>query len=206
MADAGERAGRAFFGFVDCGWKFSGIENTAGAGYGGFDELAEGFIKGNLGAAARYPVEEKAFGNRYGEHLFEAEGLGAELDFIGAVGFGLSAFVFDGDDESIGMELHDIALTGQPEVIRADGEGSGGADGAARLGGGIVDALVENPPFGSISVLKPFTVQVDEGELAFAKHQVLERGDGEVQFGHATNFQSSYSGRNTSGPYMPRTG
>lgn len=97
----------------------------------------------------------------------------AELDFVGAVGFWFSAFVFDGNNGAIQMKLYDIALSRETEIFGADGEGTGGADAMARLGGGIVDSLVKNPAFGGVSVLQPFAIHVDECELAFTEKEVL---------------------------------
>ncbi|MCC5023195.1 MAG: biopolymer transporter ExbD [Candidatus Synoicihabitans palmerolidicus] len=41
-------------------------------------------------------------------HFLQAESLGAELDAVAVVGFGLTAFVFDGEDGAVAVKLHDI--------------------------------------------------------------------------------------------------
>lgn len=80
-------------------------------GVGG--ESAQGLVEGDWGATFSFSVKEEGLGDFYVEHFFEAEGLGAELDFVGGVGFGFSAFVFDGDDRAVFVEFDDVALAAE---------------------------------------------------------------------------------------------
>lgn len=77
-------------------------------------------VEGYDGAALAFAVEEEAFGDaalRDAENLLKANGLGAELHFVGAVGFGFAAFVFHGDDPPITVDFDDVADTGQPVAL-----------------------------------------------------------------------------------------
>lgn len=45
---------------------------------------------------------------------FEADGLAAKLNFVGAVGFGAAAFVFDRKQGAVRVNFDDVAYTPQP--------------------------------------------------------------------------------------------
>ena len=54
-------------------------------------------VERDLGTAAVLAVEECAGGDGDAEFFFEAQGLGAELNFVPSVGLGAAALVFDGE-------------------------------------------------------------------------------------------------------------
>lgn len=54
------------------------------------------------------------------EAFFQADGLGAELNFVGAVSFGTSAFVFDGYDVSALVDFDDVADTAKAMCVGPD--------------------------------------------------------------------------------------
>ena len=112
------------------------------------------------------------------DHFFEAKGLGAELHFVGGVGFWFAAFVFDRDDflvvRSGAVELDDVALAGESVNEGADGHAAGDADVVARFVAAVMGALVHEVALDREFVLRPNLFEMDEGALARAKEEVLE--------------------------------
>jgi len=76
----------------------SGVEEPMGL-FDDFEgQVAQGFVDGYFGPAAVFAVEDQAIDDGCFEHLFEAKGLGADLNLVGPVGFGLAPFVFEGSE------------------------------------------------------------------------------------------------------------
>lgn len=151
-------------------------------------EGAEFGVDGDGSAALGFAVEEEGFGNGDGEHFFEAEGLGAELDFVGAVAFRFAALVFDGDDAPVAVEFDDVGLAVESETVAGEVEAAGGSQAGAGFGGAVVGALVEDAAGGGEVVLGPEPLDVDEGALALAVEEVLEGGNGEGGGGGGDGF------------------
>lgn len=95
LADFDEGAGIAAAGNVFGGGGFVGGDHGVKGGGGVGGELAQIGIEGDFGAAAFLAVVEVADGDFEVEHFLKTHGLGAELDFVGAMGFGFATFVFD---------------------------------------------------------------------------------------------------------------
>lgn len=149
----------------------------------GLHALAERLIKDDSGAAARFAVEERAFGDGDVQHFLQTEGLGAELDFVEVAGFGFAALVFDGARAG-GAEFNDVGAAGDAVVEGTDAEAAAGADAVADFGGFGVGVFVEEAAFGGEAVFRPLLFEVDEAPLALAEGEVLEGGEGEeVGFG-----------------------
>jgi len=186
MVDEGTAV--ALLGFVEGGGCCPGVDEGVESlgGFGG--ELAEGGVKGDGRASLALAVEEESVGNGEVEHFLEAEGLGAELDFVGLVALGFAAFVFDGDDLGVccGRDAHaplvefdDVALAGEAEDGGGDGQGTGDADTGTGFVWAVVGSLVQDLALGREAVLGPSLFQMDQGGLPGAKEKVLEGGEGE---------------------------
>ncbi len=105
LAEVDEGAGVAFAGFIFGGGGDAGTLHLMDGGDGGEGEGAEGRIERDFGAAAGFSVEDEGGWDFRAEHFLKADGLGAELDFIGAVGFWFAAFVFDGGEAVRGFQI-----------------------------------------------------------------------------------------------------
>lgn len=155
------------------------------------DECPKGRVEGDFGAAFSLSVKKESVGNICREHFLEAEGLGTELDFVGAVCLGFPAFVFDRNNRPILVKFDHIALAGKAERERADGQTPGDADARACFRGTVVSAFMEDTSLGGESILGPDLFEVDQGALARAIEPMLECGEGdEVFFGeHGRKFR-----------------
>ena len=87
----------------------------------------EAGVEADLSATAWLSVEDGS--GLYGgvEHFFEADGLGAELDFVAGIAFGFAAFVFDGEGDVI-AKFNDIGLTSESELEGVEAETAGDAE------------------------------------------------------------------------------
>lgn len=153
---------------------------------GGAENVVEHHVEPPVGFA----VEDHAGRHRRVEHLLEAEGLRAELNGIGGVGFGAAAFVFDREGVPrairLAVKLHDVGDAVDAERVGVERERAGDAEVAARFGAGFVGAFVEDAALGGARVLRPKALDVDERALARAEREVLQGGERKgVGLGHA---------------------
>lgn len=72
------------------------------------------------------------------------------------------------------MELHRVRPAGEAEAEAAERQSAGGAEVAPGLLPGPVHPLVELPPGEGRRALHPHLLQVDQGALPLAEHQVLQ--------------------------------
>lgn len=170
---------------------FAGLVQLVHAGGEGFGAGAKLRGELDLGSTARLTVEECAIADFATKHFFEAEGLGAELDFVAGVAFGFAAFVFDGEGspqtgevgewDAVGglVEFDDVGLTGEAELEGVEAEAAGGADTWATFGTWGVGAFVEDAPFGSEAIFLPQLFDVDKPPLPLTEEEVLEAGEWE---------------------------
>lgn len=179
-----ERAGAAVFAVV--GRRGAGGGNHGADGFGaGEGFFAELFCEGNVFAAAGFAVVERAGGDFDGEHFFEAEGLGAELHGVDVVGFGVAAFVFDGEGAwrgggwrgGVAVEFDDVSHALESVAAGLEWEGAGDADAGAGFAAAGVRAFVQDAAFGCEGVFIPDAFDVNERALSRAEGVVLERGD-----------------------------
>lgn len=171
--------------------RFAGAVQFVHAGGESFGAGAKLRGELDLGSTARLTVEECAIADFATKHFFEAEGLGAELDFVAGVAFGFAAFVFDGEGspqtgkvgewDAVGglVEFDDIGLTGEAEFEGVEAEAAGGADTWATFGTWGVGAFVEDAPFGSETIFLPQLFDVDKPPLPLTEEEVLEAGEWE---------------------------
>ena len=74
------------------------------------------------------------------------------------------------------MELHDVALPGDPKGERAHGHAAGDAHAGLALVLSIVCFLVQHLPLGGEFVFRPHLLQMDQAALARAIQPMLESG------------------------------
>lgn len=178
LADFNERAGGALGFFVEGWWGDAGIEDFAGAGSYAKGQLAEPLIERDLCPAVGLAVEEEAERDlRKGKHLLQTNRLGAKLNLVRAVAFGFSPLVFHRDDPPVAVELDDIALPGEAERGRGDGNSTHRPDVATGFSRSLVRALVQNPSLRRLAVLAPLAVEVDQRKLPLAEEGMLQSGD-----------------------------
>ena len=110
------------------------------------------------------------------EHFFQAESLGADLDFVGAVGLGFAAFVFDGSEGAVAVLFDDVADSAEIVYFGRDVEVAQDGAGGTVFVGAFVGFFVKLLTLGSETILGPDLLIVDEGTLARAIQEVLQRG------------------------------
>lgn len=178
---------------VGDGWRDLAFgEEVSDGGDGGFDLGTKLGGEGDVLAAACRTEEKSAGGDGDAEHLFEAEGLGAELEGVGGVFLWTAVLVFDGEGWGTLAELDGIGLADEAEALGDELEAAAGADAVADFIADFVDAFVHEATFCGEAVLFPDAGDVDEGALAGANPPVLECGEGDaLQVGH---LPSSLSG------------
>jgi hypothetical protein len=165
-----------------------------------FGTCSELGVERDGGAAAVLAVEECAGVDDDREFFFEAEGLGAELNFVPLVRFRAAAFVFDREGlppagaavelDSVWVagrglvEFDDVGFAREAKAHRLDAEAARDDDSGAGFGAGFVDSLVQDAAFLGEAILLPLLFDVDESPLALAEEEVLEAGEREkVVFG-----------------------
>lgn len=130
-------------------------------------------------AAARLAVVEGTGGDGNVEHFFEAEGLGAELDFVPLAGFGFAAFVLYGEGWGFAGfgEFDNVGDAGKAKAEAANGEGADDAGAMFGFVGAMVGFVVEDFAFGGEAIFGPGLFNVDEAPLPLAEGEVLEGGE-----------------------------
>ena len=142
-------------------------------------EAAQCIVEGDFLSSMLLSVVEMSRRDACLEHFLQAEGLGAELDFVRPMGFGLAALILDGKNASVVPKFHYITLAGDAERKGADGEAALNAHARASLGlVGIVGALVEDASGGSEEVLLPDLLQMNQRTLPRAKEIMLQGREG----------------------------
>ena len=121
-------------------------------------------------------------------HVFQTEGLGAELYFVMDMAAPAAVLVFDGVRNGA-VVLDDIGLANQAETVGPDGEGTLDLDALADVGVGDIDLFVGMLSAKGVEVFVPNLVEVDEGALARAVRPVLQCGD-EDQIGVVKRWEA----------------
>ena len=107
-------------------------------------------------------VPQCAFADALPAHFFEAQGLGAELDFVGAVGFGAAAFVYDGFQTACGkVVFHHVKDAADAEPFGGYVDAALEADAFAGFGFAGIDALVQGFALCGEEILRPCLFVVD---------------------------------------------
>ena len=167
-------------------------EEVADGGDGGLDLGAKRGRKGDVLPAAGGAVENRAGGDVHAHHLLQTKGLGAELESIGVVFLGSSAFVFDGEGRSALTELDDVGLADEAEAFGDELEAAAGTDTATTLVAGLMDVFVQETALGGEAVFFPNASDVNESALAGADPPVLKGGEWDALRGD--HWPSSLSG------------
>lgn len=150
-AELKEGAGAAFSG-VNGRRRLTGGELRTDGGGESVRLGAEAVVEGDIVAAVRRAVEERAGGDSSVEHFFEADGLRAELYGVDGLVLGAAAFVFDGEGPPravrLAVKLDDIGHAVETKRGRLERQGAGGAEIAARFAAGLVGTVVEDAALG----------------------------------------------------------
>jgi len=183
-----EGAGVAF-GHAHGGWSDASFDQGVELEGGGGGFVAQGLIEWDVLAPTSLAVKDGTGRDGNGEHFLQTKGLGAELKRVRTVGFGATAFVFDGENGSVGVKLDDVGDTGEAEGERAEMKAARGAHAGAGFVFGFVGFFVKHATLGGEEVFRPDLLNVDEGALAWTEAQVLQSRDGEevvLEVGHGS--------------------
>ena len=130
-----------------------------------------------MGAALLFAVKKEAIGDTAGftiKIFLKTDGLSADLNFIGAVRFGSSAFVFNRNDPTVLMELNDIADPAQAVGIRPDRKASRNSKPRTRFALTGMGLLVQGVALRGGKIIGPKFFEVDEAALPRAIQVMLE--------------------------------
>ena len=146
--------------------------------------------KGDVHPPAGLTVKEGSLWYSAAEHLFQAHGLGTQLEQVGIVGLGAPPFVFyrkgvpetfftlKRDTGRIGVEFHYIAFSGEPQCPRYHRETPEDQNIAPPLPQLLImGPAVEECTLHGAQILLPLLLDVDEGPLAAAEGKVLQSGE-----------------------------
>lgn len=138
-----------------------------------FCQRTEGLIQRDDAATPLFPIVKVPSENLYLEHLLKGKRLGAELNFVRPMLFGLSPFVLHGENGAVLMKLNDVALSNELQTMRSYGKASGDPHPDTAFTEATMGPLVQHLPFCGKAVFAPFPVKVNEGALPLAIEQVL---------------------------------
>lgn len=128
-------------------------------------------------AAPRFAVENGTLWNGEAQHLLEAQTLSAQLHTIGVVDFGPAALIFDREGDfavAVGpMNLDNVGLTYEPQPVGDEWEGTVGLERAAGHRLALLYSPMQQTASHRKSVLRPYPLEMDQGELARAEDEVL---------------------------------
>ena len=125
-------------------------------------------------------IEQRTRRDRDGEHLFQADRLGAKLNLIAIVCLGLAPLVLHGKGQPgtvrPAVKLHDVGLPDQPKTKRPQRHTIFDPHITPRFPALVMHSLVHDPAFGGAPALRPCLLNMDERALAGAEHQMLQGG------------------------------
>lgn len=140
----------------------------------------QGLVEDDVEAVPGLTIEERSRGDRNGEHLLQADRLGAELDLVAVVRLGLPPLVLDGERlpgaVGLAVEFDNIGLSDQPQAERPERHPVVNPDMAPGFPAFVMHMLVHDPAFGGAPALGPYLLNVDERALALTEHHVLQGG------------------------------
>jgi hypothetical protein len=150
---------------------------------------AEGLIESNIKPVFLGAVKERSLWNYDLEHLLQAQCLGANLDLVAAIALRPPALVLDRKrhpkargsrqpDSAFAdsVELDDISFPRQAEPQGPQQQPACDPNIAPRFGArpGFVDAIVQVLPLDRERIVRPQSLDMDQGTLPFAEQQVLQ--------------------------------
>ena len=180
---------------VDWRRQFSGSQHGVNGGDSFCNLLAQFRRDGNFAAAARGVVKDRAFQNRFAEHLFQAHRLCGQLQVVMYLQLFPAMFVFHRVDMTIGVKLDHIAFTHQPKTIRPYRQCAFAPHPLESLKTLLIHPRMRRIAAHGVNVLVEGLFQMNQGALARALAPVLERGkhDGVVCFAHGGKCYHSHA-------------
>ena len=183
-----ERTGVAgFAGFYF--WRITALIEPVHFFQSRFYFLPKRFCKRHFFPAADFAVIEGALRDIAAEHLFQAHGLGAELQMVGVVTPWGTPFVFDGigsisafltgqgDAGFRSGKFHHITGPGNPKRGRKDPHIPGNQQLAPAFPlESVMGALMKDFSFHGPEIFRPELFQMDQRPLAAAKLKMLQPG------------------------------
>jgi hypothetical protein len=124
-------------------------------------------------------VIDRAGGDRDAEHLFEADGLRAELNLVVVPTLATTSLVLDRlrDLASLRPSVAEFDEIGHPresQTVADQSESAGGAAGRARPIGNGVGATVVERPAGRVDVFDPYPLDPQQRTAPFAEQEVIQ--------------------------------
>jgi hypothetical protein len=124
-------------------------------------------------------IVELPLSHRYTEHLFEAEGLGAELHPVHILFLVLATLELDGHGFghlaiSREIQLDEVALADQTPLRRAHRHTEFLSEEPSRFVMLDIDSFMQDFTLGGESIFFPELLYMDEGELSLAEQRMLE--------------------------------
>ena len=124
-------------------------------------------------------IPQCALGDGLPHHFFQAQALGAKLDFVHRVGFGLAAFVFHGFQTAcFCVHFHQIQHAADAQFLRRHMHRPLKTHALARFRLARIHALMQRLALRGQIVLRPRLLVVNQGALTRAEGVVLQGGKG----------------------------
>ena len=137
-------------------------------------QCAQFGIKWHDEPLARLAIEQRALRHGGAEHLFKAQALRAQLDFVGAVRLGVAALVFYWIRRN-SVKLDRVGLARKPMRERTQHQPAHRSHPRTPVCPAAVDALVHQSTFGSCAIFGPHALNMDQRALAWTEQIVLQR-------------------------------
>ena len=139
----------------------------------------QSLVEDDVEAVPGLAVEERPRRDRYGEHLLQADRLGAELDLVAVVRLWFPPLVLDGKGKPditvrLMVKFDHIGNSHNAQVQGTDEDASAYAYIASRLLSKLMDPFVKNSPFHSQAVFIPHLFDKHQGALPGTKNHVLQ--------------------------------
>jgi hypothetical protein len=160
-------------------WDTTAPEKFVKPGSGLFGLRSQEGTEFDLATASARDVIDGPGRDRHPEHLFQAEGLGAELNLVVIPAFTTSSLVLDRirDLAVVGAaraKLHEIGNPGDLEAVADESKAAGNANRRPRtLGDSVGPAMVERPTCG-VDVLDPDAFGPKQCATPLAEEEVVE--------------------------------
>jgi len=128
----------------------------------------------------RLTIEQRALTDVAVEHLFKAEGLGAQLNVVCAMGFGPSALVLYRERaDRPTLQLDHIRLSDDTQTDGSQSHAASDSNTRSAFALSGIDTVVKQSAFGGCDVFGPELLDVYEGTLTGAEQMVLKRRQGD---------------------------
>ena len=126
----------------------------------------------------RRAVKQGPFGDGRGKHLFQTQGLPAELDAVRqTVSMGRAFFVFHRvgpPSSAVAVELHSIRFAAEPQPRGMEFKVCDDPDAVPQPGLPAVDGLVQQASRGGVLVFRPYLFHMDERHNKFRVYMCFD--------------------------------